>query len=124
VKFRHHNILERRFTPEIEIAVYRIVQEALTNIARHAKTDSVSITLQFGEKKIKIEIVDQGRGFNPDTIDTTAHMGLSSMRERAYVVGGLMEINSTPGIGTRIHAEIPLSGSLERRLRDRKSVTG
>ena len=123
VEFRHHNILERRFPTEIEIAVFRIVQEALTNVARHAKTDSVSVKLQFGEQRIKIEIVDKGQGFDPDNVDTTSHMGLSSMHERAYAAGGLLEINSAPAIGTHIHAIIPLSGTMERRQHDRKSVT-
>ena len=122
VEFRHHNILERRFTTEIEIAVFRIVQEALTNVARHAQTDSVSVVLQFGEQRVKIEIVDHGQGFNPDEVDTTAHMGLSSMHERAYAVGGLLEVHSARAIGTHIHAIIPLSGIVERRQHDRKSV--
>ena len=122
VEFRHHNILERRFTTEIEIAVFRIVQEALTNVARHAKTDSVSVRLQFGEQRIKIEIVDHGQGFDPNNVDTTSHMGLGSMHERAYAVGGLLEVNSAPSIGTRICAIIPLSGTVERRQHDRKSV--
>ena len=124
VAFRHNNILEKRFNAEIETAVFRIIQEALTNVARHAKTDSVSVMLQLSGDKIKIEIVDQGRGFEPGEVDTTSHMGLGSMQERAYAVGGLLEINSAPSIGTRIHAVIPLVGIVERRQRERKSITG
>lgn len=124
VEFRHHNILEMRFDTEIEIAIFRIIQESLTNVARHAKTDLVSVSLQFMEEIIKVEIVDQGHGFDLEDVDTTTHMGLSSMYERAYAIGGLLEINSAPAIGTRIHAIIPLSGILERRQHDRKSVTG
>ena len=122
VEFRQYNILEKRFSAEIETAVFRIAQEALTNVARHSKTDSVFVKLQFDERKIAIEIVDRGRGFDPGNIDTTSHMGLSSMHERAYAVGGLLEVDSVPGIGTRIYAIIPLSGTLERRQRERKSV--
>lgn len=124
VGIRHHNILEKRFVADIEIAVFRIIQEALTNVARHAKTDLVSINLQFEDQVIKIDIVDKGQGFDPDLVDSTAHMGLSSMHERAYAVGGLLEIKSVPGVGTRIHAEIPLSGTVERRQNDRQSVAG
>ena len=124
VEFRHHNILENRFNGEIEIAVFRIIQEALTNVARHAKTDSVSVMLQLMEKKINIEIVDHGRGFNPGEVDVSSHMGLSSMHERAYAVGGLLELNSAPAIGTRIYAVIPLVGIVERRQRERKSIAG
>lgn len=124
VGLRHHNILEKRFVAEIEIAVFRIIQEALTNVARHANTDSVSVSLQHEDQMIKIDIVDKGQGFDPDHVDNTAHMGLSSMHERAYAVGGLLEINSAPGGGTRIHAVIPLSGIVERRQHDRQSVAG
>lgn len=124
VGLRHHNILEKRFVSEIEIAVFRIIQEALTNVARHAKTDSVSVGLKFEDQKIKIDIVDEGQGFDPDYVDNTAHMGLSSMHERAYAVGGLLEITSVPGRGTRIHAIVPLSGTVERRQNDRQGIAG
>jgi len=76
------------------------------------------------EKKINIEIVDHGRGFNPGEVDVSSHMGLSSMHERAYAVGGLLELNSAPSIGTRIYAVIPLVGIVERRQRERKSIAG
>ena len=74
------------------------------------------------EEIIKVEIVDQGHGFDLEAVDTTSHMGLSSMHERAYAVGGLLEINSAPDIGTRIHAVIPIAGMIERRRNDRQRV--
>ncbi len=119
VLFHHHNILEERFNTDIEIAVFRIMQEALTNVARHANTDSVTVNLQLMDQVINIEIVDKGKGFEYGKVDTTAHMGLSSMRERAYAVGGYLELDSKAGSGTRIHAVIPLRGILERRQHDR-----
>ena len=119
VNFQHYNILDKRFKPEIETAVYRIVQEALTNVARHADTTSVDVMIKLEEQVITVEISDQGQGFDFSHIDTSSHMGLNSMRERAYVVGGLMDIETAPGSGTRIHAEIPLSGKVERRQHER-----
>jgi signal transduction histidine kinase len=123
VKFKHYNILDKRFKPEVETAIYRIVQEALTNVARHAKTDVVEVTIKLEGQLITVEISDQGQGFDLDQVDLSSHMGLNSMRERAYVVGGLMDIQTAPGSGTSIHAEIPLSGKVERRQHERYRST-
>ena len=119
INFQHYNLLEKRFDTAIETAVFRIIQEALTNVARYAKTDSVDIVLQLEEQVIEIEVIDKGQGFNLDEVDATAHMGLNSMRERAYAVGGFLEIDTAPAEGTRIHAVIPLEGKVERRQHDR-----
>ena len=119
VNFRHYNLLEKRFNPEIETTIYRIVQEALTNVARYAKTDSVEVELKLEEQTITVDINDMGEGFDLEKVDTTAHMGLNSMRERVYAVGGRMEIQTAPGEGTHIHALIPLAGMVERRQHER-----
>ncbi len=124
VNFRHYNLLEKRFNSEIETTIYRIVQEALTNAARYAKTDSVDVELKLNEQTISVGIIDPGEGFNLDTVDTTAHMGLNSMRERVYAVGGRIEIETAPGKGTRIHALIPLAGMVERRQHERHHSAG
>jgi PAS domain S-box-containing protein len=123
VKFQHYNVLDKRFKPEIETAIYRIVQEALTNVARHANTDSVEVTIKLEGQLITVEISDQGQGFDLDQVDISSHMGLNSMRERTYVVGGLMDIQTAPGSGTCIHTEIPLSGKVERRQYERHRST-
>jgi two-component system sensor histidine kinase NreB len=119
IDFQHYNLLDKRFDTAIETTVFRIIQEALTNVARHAKTDSVDVKLQLDEKVIEIEISDQGQGFNPNEVDVSSHMGLTSMSERAYAVGGLLEIDSSPAKGTRIHAALPLEGKVERRHHER-----
>jgi PAS domain S-box-containing protein len=119
VNFQHRNILDKRFESTIETAVFRIIQEALTNVARYADTEEVEVIVQLEEKKIKVEINDQGQGFDLSEVDTLSHVGLSSMRERAFTVGGLLEINSVPGQGTRIQAIIPLEGQVERRQHER-----
>jgi PAS domain S-box-containing protein len=123
VNFKHYNILEKRFETEIEITIFRIIQEALTNVARYAKTDSVDIAIKLEAQVIKLDISDQGPGFNLKKVDHTTHMGLSSMRERAYAMGGILEIHTAPGRGVRIHAIIPLTGQVERRQHERHSST-
>jgi PAS domain S-box-containing protein len=119
VNFQHRNMLDKRFESTLETAVFRIVQEALTNVARHAETEEVEVLVQLEEKIIKVEINDHGQGFDPSEVDTSAHVGLTSMRERAFTVGGLLEINSEPGNGTHIQALIPLEGKVERRQHER-----
>jgi PAS domain S-box-containing protein len=96
--------LERRFFPAIEITAYRIVQEALTNIARHAQTQSASVHLLAEADLLTIMIGDEGQGFGPHT---AADGGLGGMRERVSLVGGALEIETAPGHGTVITAEIP-----------------
>jgi len=119
VNFQHANMLEKRFDAEIEIAVFRIIQEALTNAARYAKVDSIDVMLYLEEQVIKIEISDQGQGFNLNNVDNRSHMGLNGMSERACALGGRLEIQTAPGEGTRIQVIIPLSGNIERRQHER-----
>jgi signal transduction histidine kinase len=119
VNFKHFDLIDKRFRTEIETNIFRIIQEALTNVARYAKTDLVDVLLKFEEQIITLEISDQGQGFDLDSVDTSSHMGLNSMRDRAYSVGGLMDIQTAPGRGTHIHVVIPLSGKVERRQHER-----
>jgi len=119
VNFQQYNIEDKPFKTEIETAIFRIIQEALTNVARYAETDSVEVKLKLIEKKIQMEIRDQGRGFEPEHVDSSTHLGLTSMRERAFTIGGMLDIQSAPGKGTRIYATIPLSGKVERRQHER-----
>lgn len=124
VNFQHYNLLEKRFKPEIETTIYRIIQEALTNVARYAKVDSVDVELKLEEQMISVLISDLGEGFDLATVDTSSHMGLNSMRERVYAVGGRIEIETAPGKGTRIYALIPLAGMVERRHHERQHFAG
>jgi PAS domain S-box-containing protein len=123
VNFRHYNLIDKRFRTEIETNIFRIIQEALTNVARYAQTDSVDVLLKLEEQMITLEISDQGQGFDLDSVDTSSHMGLNSMRDRAYSVGGLMDIQTAPGRGTHIHVVIPLSGKVERRQHERNRAS-
>jgi signal transduction histidine kinase len=88
----------------LEVAAFRIAQEALTNAVRHAAASTVTIAVHAGEAAVEVEIVDDGRGL---PADRTAGVGLSSMRERAEELGGRCEVLSDSTGGTRVHAVLP-----------------
>jgi signal transduction histidine kinase len=94
-----------RLVPETEGIVYRLVQEALTNTAKHADTDRASVRIFETNGQISIEISDEGRGF--DSADPQGGFGLLGMRERVQLGGGALEIDSKPGAGTRVTATLP-----------------
>ncbi|HVT14779.1 MAG TPA: PAS domain S-box protein [Thermoanaerobaculia bacterium] len=108
VKFKHRK-LDQRFAPEVQTAAYRIVQEALTNVARHAGVREASVRARVDEGRLHIEVADRGAGFDPAAA-RGATAGLTGMRERAILAGGRLEIESVPGAGTRILAELPAGG--------------
>jgi signal transduction histidine kinase len=94
-----------RLAPEIEGTIYRLVQEALTNIAKHANTGRAHTLITEGEGKVSVEIVDEGAGFDPGEVNRG--FGLVGMRERVELVGGTLDIDSRPGAGTRLVATLP-----------------
>lgn len=104
VALRHQGI-ERRFPPVVEIAAYRVVQEALTNVARHADVDRAMISL-LGDGTLLIVIRDDGRGFDPATTPTPS--GLRGLRERVELLAGTVAIDAALGAGVCITAEFPL----------------
>jgi signal transduction histidine kinase len=88
-------------------ALYRIAQEALHNIAKHAHATSVIVSLREQADRIELEVSDDGCGFDP-TQPYAGHLGLRSMRERAARLGGGLEISSGVGAGSRVSAWLPL----------------
>ena len=104
VDLRHQGIA-RRFPPEIEIAAYRVVQEALTNVARHADVDRATISL-LCDGTLLIVIRDEGCGFDPATTPTPS--GLRGLRERVELLEGTVAIDAALSAGVRITAEFPL----------------
>ncbi|MFL5910475.1 MAG: GAF domain-containing protein [Gaiellaceae bacterium] len=97
-----------RLTPEIETALYRIVQESLTNIVKHAQAHSVSIVIARKSDSVSVIVEDDGVGFDPDRA-REGGLGLIGMRERVSLIGGRLTIESRPGAGTTFVAEVPVS---------------
>jgi len=97
-----------RLTPEIETALYRIVQESLTNIVKHAQAHNVSIVLGRKSNTVSVIVEDDGVGFDPDR-PREGGLGLIGMRERVSLIGGRLTIESRPGAGTTFVAEVPVS---------------
>jgi signal transduction histidine kinase len=101
--------VEGRFAPETETAAFRLVQEALTNVARHAEVKRVTVRVWRNDGTVGVQVVDRGRGFSPDEALARAESsGLIGMRERAAALGGTLTIDSRPGEGVQLTAELPL----------------
>ena len=102
---------EGRFSPEVELLLFRIVQEALNNIRRHAQASEAQVVMEFAEDRIKVTISDNGRGFELSgrvgDLPRSGKLGLAGMRERAQLLGGTLEVQSTPGKGTTLIVEVP-----------------
>jgi len=105
-------LADARLADHIEIALYRIAQECLQNVVKHAKATNAKLTFSVEDEQVRLEIVDNGLGF--DTLehplggDEMGGYGLLSMAERAEIVGGRLNIRSRPGAGTAVTATIPL----------------
>lgn len=110
----HYNIdvyfdcaLNRRLDISIELTIYRIIQEALTNIRKYAEVLDASVTVREMDNVVRVMVEDKGKGF--DLGNQSPGVGLFSMDERARSVGGTLSINTEPGIGTKIILEVPIS---------------
>lgn len=112
VEFETHGHIPQVSLP-VKIALYRILQEALSNAYRHAHVPSVTVRLSARGKLVRLEVADQGPGFTPpplvgpEATERAEHIGLRGMRERIALVGGAFHIESAPGAGTRIIVEVP-----------------
>lgn len=95
----------------VETALFRIMQEAVTNIVKHARAANAHILVEFGPQMFAGQVEDDGVGFDPDAEqgpDGTG-LGLQGMKERADLVGARLEVTSTPGQGSRVKVEMPLT---------------
>jgi signal transduction histidine kinase len=100
-----------RFDPHIETVLYRVTQEAITNVLRHARSGKVSVVMSRQGNEVSLIIEDDGAGFNPEKImedGDKSRLGLRGMRERVSLAGGTLTIESRPGSGTSIFVRIPL----------------
>jgi len=91
--------------------LFRIFQESLTNIARHAEAGKIKVSLQYQGESFILQIEDDGKGFDKNKISYKRTLGLLGMKERTMMMGGTFDINSMPGGGTNIIVTIPLENS-------------
>lgn len=98
---------EERLPLGVKEAIYRIAQEILNNVLKHAQAKRVSVRLHFGRKRVWLEVRDDGVGFEPATVLTKGGLGLRGMEERAALVAGTFSVESAPGRGTTVRLEVP-----------------
>lgn len=99
----------KRLPPEVETVVYRVVQEALTNVVRHAGAAAASVAVIVAEGRVRALVEDEGVGFDPTIAPTRGHLGLKGMAERADLIGGTVQLFSTVNAGTTVLLEVPLA---------------
>jgi two-component system sensor histidine kinase DegS len=106
-----------RLPADMEIGIYRIMQEALQNVSAHAQAAHVEVTMTFSAQAISLRVADDGQGFDHTAVQKSyvGHLGLMGMQERAESLGGQLAIQSAPGCGTQVALFVPL-GSLESVL--------
>ncbi|MHB0967283.1 MAG: sensor histidine kinase [Bellilinea sp.] len=125
VNFSQSGLPDNRFSPEIETTTYRVIQEALTNVARHSGVGEASVQVLHRDGVLSIQVEDRGGGFVAETeFSNNRTRGLRGMRERVALVGGSITIDSVPGWGTSILAELPAKAQPVEGSGNDHSVTG
>jgi signal transduction histidine kinase len=118
IEFQAVGLDQQRLPPDVETALYRIMQEALTNVIRHAEAHSVNVLLENRGKSVVLIVEDDGKGFDVSEVMgprlDEKNLGLYGMQERTSLVMGTLTIESTPGKGTAIYAEVPLEAGNTR----------
>src|SRR6185436_19436796 len=94
-------------TRDVALGLYRVVQEALQNVARHSGASRAAVTLIGRDGALVLTVVDEGAGFDPAAATGHAALGLTSMHERIRLAGGSLTVDSRPGRGTRLEARVP-----------------
>jgi signal transduction histidine kinase len=97
----------RRLDRDVELAAFRIVQEALANVSRHASAENAAVTIAFLDDRVALTVADDGIGFDVAAQERHDHFGLTGMRERTELVGGTLSVESDAGVGTVVHFEAP-----------------
>ncbi len=104
--------VERRFPAEVELIIFRIIQEALRNVEKHAEASKAGVKIQFSKDKTKVSIRDNGKGFDLRgslaELPRSGKLGLAGMEERVHLLDGNLKIESKPGKGTKVTIEVPL----------------
>ena len=100
---------EERLPPSVELALYRIAQEAVTNVVRHARATTLTLALERVWNLVILSVADDGIGMDLTNVHSSEHLGLAGMRERSRLVGAAFSVESSPGLGTKIVVAIPVS---------------
>jgi len=106
IAFRHDNV-PSNLAADVTLCLFRVVQEALHNAIKYSQAKELSVCLAANETELSLSVVDNGVGFDAEVMSATG-LGLVSMKERLEMVGGLLEVQSSPGCGTRVKATVPL----------------
>ena len=106
VRFKARGFTGERLPMAVETALYRVVQEAMTNVVRHARATRVDVLAELRGERVFVMVEDDGVGFEPDRIQSGDHFGLLGMRERAEALGGTLNVESAPGAGTTVVVEV------------------
>jgi len=98
-------------SPALELTLYRVVQEALTNVLKHAGPDAhAAVTLAFSPARVTVDVTDDGRGVPVSDADASGGNGLRGMRERVAALGGAVTVGARPGGGLAVEATLPIGG--------------
>ena len=114
----HHDGMAGRLVPEVESSIFRIVQEALTNVARHSGARTCTVDLRRDGAWLAVTVADDGVGIDSASSKAPSEkrgLGLLGIRERVTTLGGTLEVNSAPGAGTRVIARVPARAAAWRR---------
>jgi signal transduction histidine kinase len=103
---------ERRLSTDVELTLFRIAQEALNNVRKHAQASHVVTTVEMSGSAVRMMIEDDGKGFKPPALTdhpaSAGKLGLIGMQERARLLGGLLQVDSGPGRGTKVIVNVPI----------------
>jgi PAS domain S-box-containing protein len=108
-----HNPVPRTLPPGVVLGLYRVAQESIQNALRHSAASSIRVELVMEADEIRLSVADDGRGFNVESQQVAGKLGLVSMRERVRLVHGRIDIESSPGAGTRIRVSTPLTNGTQ-----------
>ena len=110
VHFKARGMRGERFSTEVETALYRVVQEAMANVVRHARASRADVLLQLRDDRVMVMVEDNGVGFEPEQVRRRGdHVGLLGLEERAEALGGTLTVESAPGAGATIVVEVPIA---------------
>ncbi len=111
VRFKARGFTSERLPATVETALYRVVQEAITNVVRHAQATRIDVLTERRGDRVIVMVEDDGVGFEPDLVQRGNHFGLLGLRERAESLGGALTVESAPGAGTTVVVEVPSADS-------------